>query len=107
MQSRTAGGCTLPLRVAASLSAWQLRQSACGVEVMSLMRVTSLLTRTSWQLKHPVAIAEWIAFPFDLSSWHSRHFLESTFLSSGTGCSLAPADTIAIRKKNAVWTKIQ
>jgi hypothetical protein len=29
-----------------------------GTVVVNLIRVTSLLTRTSWQLKHPVAIAE-------------------------------------------------
>src|ERR1700686_2628848 len=101
MQSRTAGGCTGPLRVAASFSAWQGRQRACGGEVISLMRVTSLLTRTSWQLRQPVAIAEWTALPFVLSSWHSRHFAESTFLSSGTGCSFANAGISPIAKRNA------
>ena len=30
-------------------------------------------------------MAEWTALPFDLSSWHSRHLAESTFLSRGTG----------------------
>jgi hypothetical protein len=46
--------------------------------VISFTRVTSLLTRTSWQLRQPIAMAEWTALPFDLSSWHSRHFAEST-----------------------------
>src|SRR5580692_3874694 len=101
MQSRTAGGCTVPLRVEASLSAWHVRQSACGVEVINLIRVASLLTRTSWQLRQPVAIAECTTLPFVLSSWHSRHFAESTFLSSGTGCCLAQAGIPTIRKNRA------
>ena len=54
-QSRTAGGCTVPLMSAAFLSAWQVMQSATGVAVISLTRVTSLLTRISWQLRQPVA----------------------------------------------------
>jgi hypothetical protein len=53
--------------------------------VISLIRVMSRLTRTSWQLRQPVAIAECTALPLLLSSWHSRHLAESTFLSSGTG----------------------
>src|ERR1700686_1054005 len=101
MQSRTAGGCTVPLRVAASFSAWQVRLRACGVEVISLMRAPSLLTRTSWQLRQPVAIAEWTALPLVFSSGYSRHFAESTFLSSGTGCSFANAAMSPIRKRNA------
>src|SRR5271169_6299382 len=59
MQSRTAGGCTAPLIVAAFMSAWQVMHSACGVEVISLIRVTPLMDRTSWQLVHPIAMAEW------------------------------------------------
>ena len=35
-QSRTAGGCTVPLSFSASLSAWQVRQRAAGVVVISL-----------------------------------------------------------------------
>ena len=35
-QSRTAGGCTVPLMSAAFLSAWQVRQSADGVAVIEL-----------------------------------------------------------------------
>ena len=58
----------MPFSLLASLSAWQVRQSACGVVVVNLMRVTSLLTRTSWQLMQPIAMAEWTALPFDLSS---------------------------------------
>src|ERR1019366_8399375 len=84
MQSRTAGGCTVPFSVAASLLAWQVRQSDCGGVVMSFTRVMSLFTRISWQLMQPIAMAEWTALPFDLSSWHSRHLAATVFLSHGT-----------------------
>ena len=56
-----------------------------GRRGVSLTRVTSRLTRTSWQLRQPVAIAECTDFPLLFSSWHSRHFAPSTFFSSGTG----------------------
>lgn len=107
-QSRTAGLCTLPLVAAAlltapraggreDLSAWQLRQSAVAVVVTSLMRVMPRFTRTSWQAWQPEAIAEWTATPFDLASWHSRHFAESVFSSSGTGC--LPAHALGPRSR--------
>src|SRR5438270_1143405 len=66
-QSRTAGWCTVPLIWSGFFSAWQVKQSAGGVLVINLTRVTSLVTRTSWQLVHPVAMAEWTALPFALS----------------------------------------
>src|ERR1019366_591717 len=91
MQSRTAGGWIVPFSVAASLSAWQVMQRDCGVVVMSLTRVTFLLTRTSWQLRQPIAMAEWTNLPFDLSPWHSRHLAASMFLSRGTGGTAAVA----------------
>ena len=52
----------MPFRSAAFLSAWQVRHSAYGVAVMSFTRVTSLVTRISWQLVQPVAMAEWTDF---------------------------------------------
>jgi len=54
--------------LAKSLSEWQVIHRDCGVAVISLLRVTSLLTRTSWQLVHPIAIAEWTNFPLALSA---------------------------------------
>src|SRR5579872_1923293 len=85
-QSRTAGGCTVPFKSAAFLSAWQVRQSACEVVVISFTRVTSLLVRISWQLVQPMAIAEWTDLPLVLSSWQARQVDVSAFGSSGTGC---------------------
>lgn len=91
-------------------SSWQLRHSACVVVVVSLTRVTSLVTRTSWQLRHPVAIAECTALPLLLSSWHSRHFAASTFLSSGTGCVFAKTGDATIAKTKSAaktWGRIR
>ena len=69
--------------LAGVLIAWQPRYSLTGVTAVSLMRVTSLFTRNSWQLKHPVAMAEWTAFPLVLSSWQVTHLAASVFGSSG------------------------
>src|SRR5262249_7614391 len=62
-----------------------------AVTVTNLMRVTSAATRTSWQLEHPIAIAECTDFPLALASWHSRHLLSSVFAESG-GCDFACAE---------------
>src|ERR1017187_1214108 len=86
MQSRNAGGCTVPFISAAFLSAWQVRHRACGVVVISFTRVTSLVVRISWQLVQPMAIAECTDLPLVLSSWQARQVAGSAFGSSGTGC---------------------
>src|SRR5579872_1281986 len=85
-QSRTAGGCTVPFKSAAFLSAWQVRHKACEVVVISFTRVTSLLVRISWQLVHPMAIAECTDLPFVLSSWQAMQVAGSALGSSVTGC---------------------
>jgi hypothetical protein len=66
-------------------------QRATGVAVMSFTRVTSLLTLISWQLVHPMAIAEWTDLPFVLSSWHCAQVAGSCLGSKGTGCLAAQA----------------
>src|SRR5690242_9984096 len=86
----------------AFFSSWQLRQSACVVVVVSFTRVTSLVTRTSWQLRQPVAMAECTALPLAFSAWHSRHFAASTFLSSGTGCVFPKAGSAATPSRKRV-----
>ncbi len=67
-QSRTAGLWILPLISLAFLSAWQVKQTPLVVVATSLTRVMSRVTRISWQLVQPIAIAECTFLPFDLSS---------------------------------------
>ena len=76
----------MPFISAAFLSAWQVKQRARGVVVISLTRVTSLLTRISWQEVQPIAIAEWTDLPLVLSSWQAMQVEVSALGSSGTGC---------------------
>ena len=83
------------------LSLWQVKQSAEGVAVINLTCVASLLTRTSWQLKQPIFMAECTALPFVLSSWHSRHLAASVFGASWTGCLAASIGRVTARVSSA------
>ena len=42
---------------AAFLPAWQVKHKLYGVVVTNFTRVTSLFTRISWQVVHPIEIA--------------------------------------------------
>ena len=57
-----------PVMLAGFLSLWQVKQSAAGVGVISLTRVTSLFARTSWQLRQLTDPLAWADLSLVLSA---------------------------------------
>src|SRR5215469_16471612 len=75
----------MPLIFEASLVSWHETHRLAIVVLVSFTYVASRFTRISWQVKQPMATAVCTFLPLALSSWHSKHFAESAFLSRGTG----------------------
>ena len=68
--------------------------------MISFIRVTSFVTRISWQLMQPIAIAECTALPFVLSSWQAMQVEGSALGSRGTGCLAAKAGRANVTAAN-------